>query len=182
MKIPPHAKLAYSGKIFEVFTFEQELYDGSKATFERIRRPDTVLIITQTEDSIILIDDTQPDRGTIRRLPGGRMDKGETPLSCAKRELSEETGYESDSWEEYLSYSPVDKMEWTIHILIAKNAKKTSDPSTDPGELIQVFKVSFDEFIETMTNETNWGNFLCSKILSMDDNAREGFRRKVFGR
>lgn len=32
-------------------------------------------------------------------IPAGKLDPGEEPEHCARRELAEETGYEADRWE-----------------------------------------------------------------------------------
>ena len=45
-------------------------------------------------DKIIFLKQYRAVMGkTLYELPAGTMDKGESPLSCARRELPEETGY-----------------------------------------------------------------------------------------
>src|ERR1700730_1861993 len=39
-----------------------------------------------------------PARSYLWELPAGKLDKGETPLQAAKRELTEETGYRGKQW------------------------------------------------------------------------------------
>jgi len=39
-------------------------------------------------------------------LPAGKVDKGETPLKAAKRELGEETGYKARKWKKLISFFP----------------------------------------------------------------------------
>ena len=43
--LPENAKLVFKGIIHDIYQWEQEMFDGSKATFERIRRPDTTAVI-----------------------------------------------------------------------------------------------------------------------------------------
>ncbi len=180
MKIPDNAEKVFTGEIFDIYQWEQGLFDGSKATFERIKRPDTVLVIATSSDKIILINDTQPDREGIDRLPGGRCDKGEDSLTAAKRELLEETGYSSDTWEPFRSYEPVDKMDWNIHIYIAKGCIKSAEPTPDPGEKIELRPTNFEGFYDTMTAPTQWGHAFCSELLSMGEKEKEELRKRIF--
>lgn len=43
--IPSQAECKFKGEIFEVYQWPQELYDGSVATFEMLRRADTVKVV-----------------------------------------------------------------------------------------------------------------------------------------
>jgi hypothetical protein len=43
--LPENATRVYKGTIFEVWSWPQEMFDGSIETFERVRRPHTADII-----------------------------------------------------------------------------------------------------------------------------------------
>ena len=47
-----------------------------------------------------------PARGYLWELPAGKLDPGETPLTAAKRELIEETGYRARRWKKLISFYP----------------------------------------------------------------------------
>ena len=47
--MPEHAKKVFSGVMFDVYQWEQEMYDGSTATFEKLTRPDTAQVIPVTK-------------------------------------------------------------------------------------------------------------------------------------
>ncbi len=47
-----------------------------------------------------------PARAYLWELPAGKLDKGETPLQAAKRELIEETGYRAKKWKKLVSFWP----------------------------------------------------------------------------
>jgi ADP-ribose pyrophosphatase len=69
---------------------------------------------------------------TLWEIPAGLLEAGETPLSCAKRELLEETGYEADHWEERLTFytSPGFTNE-KITLFVAKDLRKVANPRLD---------------------------------------------------
>lgn len=181
MKIPKQAKKVFDGVIFDVYQWEQELFDGSKATFERIKRPYTVRTIATVGEEIIILEDEQPDRDMILALPGGRIDEGEDPLIAAQRELMEETGYTSDAWELFSETQPLNKMDWTMYTYIARNCKKTGEPTLDAGERIALKTVSFDAFIDIVSSEDFRAQDLSLKILRMKaEGTVTEIRKKLF--
>ncbi len=77
----------------------------------------------------------------------------EEALAAAKRELLEETGYESDDWKFLLAVPSNATMADNYgYLFVAKNCKKVSGQSLDETEYLNVHKFSKDE-IEEMISE-----------------------------
>lgn len=147
--IPEHAHKVFSGVIFDVYQWEQELFDGSTETFEKLKRPDTVVVFPITNDGkIILTKQEQPGKEPFIGAAGGRLDPGEDVLSAAKRELLEETGYEAGEFVLWKAEQPISKIEWSVYVFIARKLKKVADLSLDAGEKIEIMPVDFDTFLE----------------------------------
>lgn len=149
MKLPPQAKKVFTGVIFDVYQWEQEMYDGTKETFEKLKRADTVTIIATNKDKIFLSREIQPDRNKYFFSNfGGRVDKGEEPLAAAKRELLEEAGMKSDSWTLLTIDSLISKIDWSVYVYVAKNCQKVAPQKLDSGEKIEIIELKFEEFID----------------------------------
>lgn len=144
--IPDNAERVFNGVIYDVYQWQQKMHDDSEATFEMLKRPDTVQVIAVVDGNIIIIEDEQPHRGVSISLPGGRVDEtDESIVAAAKRELLEETGYECEVWR-LLSVKQMHmKIEWFIYYFLATNGKKISESHLDAGEKITVSLRALDE-------------------------------------
>ncbi|MGC9599406.1 MAG: NUDIX hydrolase [Minisyncoccia bacterium] len=154
--LPPNARLVFKGVIFEVWQWEQKMFDGTTEIFEKIWRPPTVEVIATVGDKILIEEQDQPDRPHNINFPGGRADKGDAPLAEAKRELLEETGYESADWQLFMQHASDGKVIQDGHFFIARNCKKTKEPHLDPGEKIATKLVTFDELIALADEPRFW--------------------------
>lgn len=151
--IPDHAKRVFEGVVFDVYQWEQELYDGAKATFEKLKRHDTVVVFPVLLDGrILLTEQEQPGKEPFIGATGGRVDEGEEILAAAKRELLEESGYEAKKYILWHAEQPASKIEWAVYFFIAKDLKKVADLNLDGGEKITLKPVTFDEFIKIGTS------------------------------
>jgi 8-oxo-dGTP pyrophosphatase MutT (NUDIX family) len=152
--IPDSAKKVFSGVMFDVYQWEQEQFDGSKATFEKLKRPDTVVVFPVLPDGkIILTEQEQPGKEPFIGATGGRVDEGEEILEAAKRELLEESGYEAQEYILLDAQHATSKIDWVVYTFIAKGLKKVADLNLDPGEKIKLKLVTLDEFIDLAMDE-----------------------------
>src|SRR3989344_1936457 len=152
--IPEKAQRVFKGKIFNVYQWEQEMFDGKSVTFEKIRRTDTVNVLPVTSDGkIILSEQEQPGIEPFVGVIGGRVDEGEEPLEAAKRELLEETGYEANEYILWDAIQFTEKIDWAIYTFVAKGCNKIKEQSVDSGEKIKLKFVSFDEFIKLASHD-----------------------------
>jgi len=180
--MPGDAKLVFKGELFEVWQWQQEMFDGSKAIFERIVGQDSVQVIAVVGSEIMIQDQEQPARvSKFLSLPGGRCEWGEDSLACAKREFLEETGYASDDWELLQNVSPMGKMAWTIYTYIARDCRKVAEPHLDAGEKIENRLISFDEFTK-LEDEPRFRSLAPTLIRAQyDGSKRAELQRRIFG-
>lgn len=185
-KIPDIAKKVFSGVLYDVYHWDQEMYDGSFETFEMLKRNGGSAIICVTEDKkIIFLNEEQPSREPFPSIPGGCVEDHETDfLDVAKRELLEETGFSAPSWELIGEWSGFHKLEMREHVYVAKGGVKVSDLKLDAGERIKVEFCDFDEFLQLCRNPLfqcpiHFKFFMYECLI--DSNKKEEFRNKLFG-
>ena len=132
-------KRIFKGRIFRVFAGKKLLPNGVRAYFEEIDHPGASLIIPFVSERIVFI---RQYRGVIGKyiweLPAGTIDRGETPYACAKREITEETGYHVRNLKKIgVVYSTPGFCNERIHIFRADCSEKKAQ-KTDRDELLRV--------------------------------------------
>jgi ADP-ribose pyrophosphatase len=172
--IPDHAKRVFKGILFDVYQWQQEMYDGTKATFEKIKRTDTVGVIPITKDGkIILATQEQPGADPFIGTLGGRIDKGEDPVKAAKRELREEAGIETDDLKLWYAEQFFGKTDWAIYMFLAYNCKPQLEQELDSGEKIKLKYYSYDEFLDLVAQDNFRDWDITLKVLKALRNPQE---------
>ncbi|MDE3253139.1 MAG: NUDIX hydrolase [Bacteroidota bacterium] len=97
------------------------------------------VVITEDEKMILVRQYRYPVNQTTLELPGGIMEKGETPLSAAKREMEEETGYTSQDIQFLMKLAPNPALhDNTAYFFLARNAVPTVSKNLDPYEDLDI--------------------------------------------
>ncbi len=166
-KIPVEAKKVFSGVVFDVYQWEQKMFDGNYKTFEMIKRPDTVnIILVNEKGEIILAQEQQPGKPETIGCFGGRVEPNEDPMAAMKRELLEETGMTADQIELWYQFEPSEKIDWIIYTFIGKGLKVMGEASLESGEIIKPFVTTFDNLVEKVIYLENFRDQeTASKIL-----------------
>lgn len=182
--LPENAKKVFEGVIWDVWQWEQEMFDGSVRTFERgVRKPGVAVIATKG-DKILVIDEEQPGKEKFVSVPGGCADTWEeTTLDVGKRELLEETGMKSEKWEQLQRVVLKGKTWWEIETWVARDCEKVQEAELESGERIEEKWVSFEEWLELAKRE-DWRNLTLVPLMLgalLDEGKREKLRVKIFG-
>lgn len=171
--VPSSAKRVFKGIIFDVYQWQQERFDGTKATFEMLKRPDTVEVLAVKDGKIIAIQDEQPGRKAQLMLPGGRHDQPEqSELECAQRELLEETGMTFNTWRLIRAVQPLGKIEHFVYTFLATDFASQREPSPDQGgEIIELKELSFAEAKRIANEEPTryWPVDIFRSVHSLDE-------------
>ncbi|RPH35194.1 NUDIX hydrolase, partial [bacterium] len=86
---------------------------------------------------------------------GGYLEPKEDPLSAARRELLEETGYEASDWTPLGTYA-VDGNHGvsTAHFFLARNARKVREPESDDLEEQELVELTRDEVLQEVSRRS----------------------------
>ncbi|AZY49805.1 NUDIX domain-containing protein [Bordetella avium] len=94
------SELVYDGRFLKIRHDRVRLPNGRLASREYVVHPGAVVVIPLLDDGRVLLERQfrYPVERVMTEFPAGKLDPGEDPLACAKRELFEETGYTAAEW------------------------------------------------------------------------------------
>ena len=163
MKIKKTKK--YKGKNINIALYETKL-NGTRISQEIVEQGNVVAILAIDDDEVILVNEFRYPVGYVLEIPAGSVDKGETPLKCAKRELLEETGYKAKKIEHLIRFFP--KLGYNTQIIdcyVATELTKISEPNLDEDELITVKKIKFRKLLNMINNGKIYGSYTICAVM-----------------
>ncbi len=134
-------ELAYTGTILKVYRDEIALPDGKHVYWDYIHHKGAAAVVAVRPDGKLLMVKqfrNALDRYTLE-IPAGARDAADEPtLTCAKRELEEETGYKSDHLELLITLrTTVAFCNELIDVYVARDLVP-SHQHLDPDEYLDV--------------------------------------------
>ena len=163
MKIKKTKK--YKGKNIDIALYETKL-NGTRISQEIVEQGNGVAVLAIDDDEVIVVNEFRYPVGYVLEIPAGSVDKGETPLKCAKRELLEETGYKAKKIEHLIRFFP--KLGYNTQIIdcyVATELTKISEPNLDEDELITVKKIKFRKLLNMINNGKIYGSYTICAVM-----------------
>ena len=140
----------FSGKLIDLYFDHVELPNGKSSTREWINHPGAVCIIPILPDgNLCLIRQYRyGPRDEFIEIPAGKLDAGEDPLVCAKRELKEEIGYIAGKFTFLTNiYPAIGFSNEKMWMYLAEDLQ-LSNQSLDQDEFLELLPLSLEEAID----------------------------------
>ena len=120
-----------------------------KVTREVIEHPGAAAVLAIEGGKVLLVRQHRFPHGNVLEIPAGTLEKGETPLRCAFRELREETGHTAKNMIPLIKYYPsIGYNTEIIHCYLASGIKKVGSLQLDHDEIMSVVKVDFKKVLK----------------------------------
>ena len=145
----------YTGRVISLDVDQVRFPDGTTGELEIIRHPGASAIVPFLTDpagpnpQILLLKQYRyATGGTLYEIPAGRLDPGEKPEACARRELLEETGCTAESIVPLTSmYTTPGFTDERIHLFMATGLTR-GESRREADEFIEVETVSISAALQ----------------------------------
>lgn len=148
-------KRIFDGQVINLRVEQIEQPDGRTAPREIIEHNGGVGVIAVTENrEVFMVSQYRlAARRMMLEIPAGKLEKGEDPLECGKRELTEETGYKAEKFTHLGEFfvSP-GYCEEKINLYLAQRLTFVGQ-HLDDGEFLNVSKYTLDELCKMVMDK-----------------------------
>ena len=137
----------WKGRLLDVRRDEVRLPDGHLAHREYIVHPGAVMVVAMLDAERLIVERQwrHPIGRALLEFPAGKLEAGEPVLSCAVRELFEETGYRAAEWARAgVTHNAIAYATEGIEIWFARGLT-AGERRLDHGEFLDVLEATSDE-------------------------------------
>jgi ADP-ribose pyrophosphatase len=133
----------HTGRTFQFVVENVTFENGTTVDLEIVRHPGAAAIVPFVrKDTLILIKQYRHAVGDfIWEIPAGTLAPRESPIECAKRELTEETGYFARKWEKLGEITPVPGYSDERIYLYMADHLMPAEQHLDTDEILDVHEV-----------------------------------------
>lgn len=139
----------YEGHILNLRKDDVVLPNGHKTTREVVEHPGGVCVAALDGDGTLLLvrQYRYPFEEELLELPAGKLEKGEDPLECGKRELREETGASAKAYTFLGKFFPTcGYSNEIIYLYLAKDLTY-GEQQPDEDEFLDVVRMPLTEAV-----------------------------------
>lgn len=143
-------RVLYKSGFVTLYRDDVELPDGGKSYREYLLHSGAAAVVAlYTDDTIVLERQFRyPCGRSFWEIPAGKIDKGETDLQCAVRELEEECGIKAEKFTELgVLNNAIGYSDEHITVFLAEGIEE-GEQKLDPGEFLEIVRVPFEEALE----------------------------------
>lgn len=140
----------HRGRVFDFNRENVTLQNGVTVDLEIIRHPGASAVVAlSTRKTVVMVRQYRYAVGDhIFEIPAGTFEETEPPLSCARRELIEETGFRARNWEGLGVITPVPGYsDEQIHLFLATELVRDAQ-NLDQDEIIEVVELPLTRAVE----------------------------------
>lgn len=145
-----NSTMLYEGKIINLRRDQVQLEDGRTTMREVVEHHGGVAVLAVDEnDQILFVSQFRyPFGKVLLELPAGKLEKGEDPAECGRRELLEECGCHAKTFQPLAELYPTCAYDTEIiHVFYAEGLTNGKQ-NLDPGEFLTVEKIPIDKAVE----------------------------------
>lgn len=144
----------HNGKIINLRVDEVELENGKHTIREVVEHHGGVCVAALDENGLLLMvkQFRYPYGEVLLEIPAGKLEKGEDPKECGKRELEEETGYTAEKLTDLGKLYPTPAyVDEVIHMYYAEKLSKTAQ-HLDADEFLSVERIPLEQAVKMVLN------------------------------
>jgi ADP-ribose pyrophosphatase len=151
----------YSGRVINLDVDTVRLPDGSSSELEMVRHPGAAAVVPFVDAPdgsdprvVLLYQFRHAAEGYIWEVPAGRLDPGEAPEACARRELLEETGMTAERFQPLTAlFTTPGFTDEKIHLFLASGLRE-GQHRREPDEFLEMHTKRWSEIMDMVAHGT----------------------------
>ncbi len=144
------SSVVYKGRFLQLVKDDVRTPDGILTSREYLHHPGASAMIAMFDDGKVILERQyrHPLRRSFLEFPAGKIDAGESPLNCAKRELIEETGYKANTWLKLGRFNnAIGYSDEEITVFLAKDLQMMGQ-HLDIGENLELIEMPWQSVVQ----------------------------------
>lgn len=149
------SETVYDGKIIKVTKDTVSLEDGKETLREVVHHPGGACVVPVTDDGeVILVRQYRYPHGTeTLEVPAGKLEYGEDPMECGKRELLEETGATADAIYSLGQLLPTPAYDKEVIYMYLAQGLHFEEQKLDEGEFLDIVKMPLQKAVKLVMQD-----------------------------